>query len=123
MVHAATAEYDAALYTVLTVISAVSFVGFGLGYLTVPQMRAEFARYGMANLRVLAACLQIAGGLGQGVGLWVPKLNTAASAGLAAMMLVAVGVRIHVGDPALRTIPAVAYLLLCVYLTWASIRR
>ena len=107
----------------LTVVSALSFVGFGIGYVTVPRMRGEFTRYGMAPYRIPAAWLQIGGGLGQLLGLAVPPLGATASAGLAAMMLVAVGVRVRIGDPALQTTPAVAYLALCTYLTNASIRR
>ena len=111
------------VYAVLTVLSAASFIGFGIGYLASPRMRGEFTRYGMARFRVPAACLQLAGGVGQLVGLAVPRVGTAASAGLAAMMLVAVGVRMSIGDSGLQTVPAVAYLLLCSYLTRAPLGR
>ena len=117
------AAYSKGLYTLLTVVSAASFVGFGIGYLLSPRMRGEFTRYGMASYRVPAAWLQIAGGLGQGMGLVVRPVGTAASGGLVVMMLVAVAVRIRIGDPVLQTIPGVAYLLLCGYLLWASITR
>ena len=111
------------MYTLLTVISAVSFMGFGIGYLTVPRMRAEFTRYGLARVRILAAWLQVVGGAGQLGGLFLPPLAVAAAVGLAAMMGVAVGVRVRIGDPVVQTLPAVAYLLLDLYLLWASLGR
>ena len=111
------------LYTALTIVSAVSFVGFGIGYLTSPRMRGEFTRYGMAPYRVPAACLQLVGGAGQLVGLKYPWLGTAAAAGLAGMMLVAVSVRVSIDDSAAQTVPALAYLGLCLYLVRASRRR
>ena len=115
--------YHRRVYILLTVLSAVSFVGFGIGYLTVPRMRAEFTRYGLASYRVPAAWLQVAGGAGQLIGLVARPVGVAAAVGLAAMMLVAVGVRVKIGDPLLQTIPAVAYLVLSLYLVRASLHR
>ena len=52
-------------------------------------------------------------------GLSQPWLGRAAAAGLALMMLVAVGTRIKIKDPLLRIIPALFYLALNAYL-WVA---
>ena len=116
-------SYHRAVYTVLSVLCGVSFIGFGIGYLVSPRMRGEFVRYHLPRLRVPAACMQIAGGAGQLVGLYAPWLMTAASAGLAAMMLVAIGVRVSIGDSIVQMLPATGYLVLCLYLLRASLGR
>ena len=115
--------YARALYTTFVILSAVSFVGFGIGYLTWSRMESEFARYGLPRLRVPAAWLQIVGGAGQLAGLWFAPLTAAASGGLAVMMVIAIGVRLHIGDPIYKMLPATAYLALCVCLVVAALRR
>ena len=50
-------------------------------------------------------------------GLSQPWMGRSAAAGLALMMLVAVGVRIRIKDTLLQTIPALIYLALNAYLS------
>ena len=54
------------------------------------------------------------------VGLSQPWMGRAAAAGLALMMLVAVGVRIKIKDTFLQTTPALFYLVLNAYLCLAA---
>jgi hypothetical protein len=50
----------------------------------------------------------------------VPWMGQAAAGGLALMMLVAVGVRIHIKDNAWQAMPALFYLMLNAYLLLAG---
>lgn len=73
------------------------------------NMKEEFEEYGLSETTMYAvgatkvglATLMLAG-------LAVPKLTRPASAGLAAMMLGAIGMHIKVGDPVKRYIPALS---------------
>ena len=58
--------------------------------------------------------------LGLLAGLSEPWMGRAAAAGLALMMLGAVGVRIKIKDTFLQTIPALFYLVLNAYLCLAA---
>jgi hypothetical protein len=106
----------------LTIISSLSFLLFGIGYLISPRLRLEFDRYGLARFRVLVACLQLAGAAGQLAGIRYPMLGALSSGGLALMMLAAVGVRIRIGDSIGQSLPALLYLSANIYLTFAFLR-
>lgn len=111
------------LFTGLTLFSALSFLCFGVGYLVFGPLQAEFSRYGLSSYRVLAALLQLAGGAGQLIGFIHPRLGGLASAGLALMMLIAVGVRLKIGDSLMQMTPAILFLVVELYLIQASFRR
>ena len=111
------------LFVTITLISAVSFIGFGLGYLYSPTMRQEFVRYGLGKYRVVIAILQLSGAVGQIVGLGYPLLGCFASGGLALMMFVALLVRRRIGDRYGHWIPAAMYLVGNVYLVIAGLYR
>ena len=53
-------------------------------------------------------------------GIRLPWLGRSAAAGLAVMMLVAVGVRYKIKDSLLQTMPALFYVVLNAYLCWAG---
>ena len=97
-------------------MASASFFCFGCGYLLLPKMKAEFARYRLAHYRWIVGWLQVAGALGLLVGLWYPLLGIIAGGGLALMMAVAVATRLRIGDPLKQCLPAVLYLLLNVYI-------
>ena len=86
-------------------------------------MRQEFVRYGFGRYRVLVAVLQLAGAVGQIVGLRYPMLGCFASGGLALMMLVALVVRKRVGDRLEKWIPAAVYMAGNLYLAGVSLYR
>lgn len=79
-------------------------------------MKREFDRYRLGSQRMLVGGLQVCAALGLLAGLSQPWMGRAASAGLALMMLVAVGVRFRIKDRVLQTVPALIYLALNAYL-------
>ena len=80
-------------------------------------MKREFDRYGLGSQRTLVGGLQMCAAIGLLAGLSHPWMGRSAAAGLALMMLVAVGVRIRIKDTLLQTIPALIYLALNAYLS------
>ena len=102
------------------VLSAISFLAYGLGCIFSAYLKQEFERYGLASQRVWVGILQLCGGVGLLAGISQPWLGRSAAAGLALMMLVAVGVRIKIKDSLMQTIPALLYMVLNAYLCWAG---
>lgn len=96
-------------------ISALGFVGYGIGCLTTQRMQAEFVRYRLPQLRVLTGTLQIAAGMGLILGYAFPLLAMLASLGLSLMMIVALGVRLKIKDPVSGFLQALACLFLNVF--------
>jgi hypothetical protein len=111
---------SAQLNTVLILFSAISFFAYGLACFVSPYLKREFVRYGLDSQRPLVGALQIGAAVGLLGGLSQPWMGSAAAIGLAAMMLVAVWVRIRIKDSLLQTTPALCYLLLNAYLGWAA---
>ena len=83
-------------------------------------MRREFERYRLSKYRPLIACLQIAGAVGQLAGGKYPGLGILASGGLSAMMLIAIAVRLQIGDRLLQCIPAAIYMVGNAYLVFLA---
>jgi hypothetical protein len=109
-----------ALKTALTLFSALSFIGYGSACFFSSYMKQEFLRYGLGSQRVWVGLLQWVAGMGLLAGMRVPWMGQVAAGGLALMMLLAVGVRIHIKDNAWQTMPALFYLLLNAYLLLAG---
>jgi len=109
-----------ALNFVLILFSALSFVGYGSACFLSSHMKEEFERYRLGSQRTLVGGLQVCAAIGLLAGLSQPWMGSAASAGLALMMLVAVGVRIKIKDTLPQTIPALFYLALNAYLSLAA---
>ena len=110
----------AALSTVLILFSALSFLAYGSACFLSAYMKREFERYRLAPQRTLVGGLQCCAAMGLLAGLSQPWMGRAAAAGLALMMLVAVGVRFKIKDTLLQTIPALIYLALNAYLSLAA---
>ena len=104
----------------LIFFSAISFLGYGLACFLSSYMKREFDRYGLGSQRTLVGGLQLCAAIGLLAGLNQPWMGRAAAAGLALMMLVAVGVRIKIKDTLPKTIPALIYLALNTYLSLAA---
>ncbi|MBL9169122.1 MAG: DoxX family protein [Verrucomicrobiales bacterium] len=102
---------------VLILFSALSFLAYGSACFVSSQMRREFERYHLGSQRKLVGGLQVLAGMGLLAGLSYPWMGQAASAGLALMMMIAVGVRIRIKDTLLQTLPALIYLALNGYLS------
>ena len=104
------------LKTALIFFSALSFLGYGLGCFFSDYLKGEFRRYHLSAQCLLVGVLQCAAALGLLAGIFFPWVGQAAAAGLALMMLVALGVRIRIGDSFVLMLPAIGYLLLNGYL-------
>ncbi len=73
------------------------------------DMKEEFAEYGMSEKTMYAVgATKVSLASMMLVGLFVPKLARPASAGLAAMMLGAIGMHVKVKDPIKRSLPAIS---------------
>ena len=108
------------LNVALILCSAISFLGYGAACFFSDSLKREFARYGFGSQRALIGGLQLCAAVGLLAGLIQPWLGRAAAAGLALMMLVAVGVRIKIKDTFLQTSPALSYMVLNAYLCLAA---
>ncbi len=87
-------------------VSASAFFFYGLACLFSPHLVAEFERYRLARWRVLVGSLEVAGALGLVAGRWFPPLQTAAAAGLFALMLCGLWARWRIRDPWYAMLPA-----------------
>ena len=73
------------------------------------NMKEEFAEYGMSETTMYAVgATKVGLATLMLVGHRVPKLVRPASAGLAVMMLGAIGMHVKVGDPVKRALPAIS---------------
>ncbi len=108
------------LNNALIFFSAISFLGYGSACFFSSYMKREFDRYRFGTQRVLVGGLQVCAAIGLMAGLSQPWMGRAAAAGLALMMLIAVGVRIKIKDTLAQTIPALIYLVLNAYLSLAA---
>ncbi len=104
------------LILMVQLITALSFFYYGIATFISKKMRAEFKRYRFSRFRVLTGVLQIAGAGGLLLGVYYPILTLAASAGLAMMMVFAMGIRLRIGDPLYAKIPAFIYFLMNSFL-------
>ncbi len=93
-------------YGATALISAVLFLVYGSLCLFSGGMEEEFERYGLSRFRRLTGGLELIGGVGLLVGLFLPAVMIAASAGLAVLMLLGVIARVRVRDPLLEILPA-----------------
>ena len=108
------------LNVALIFFCAISFLGYGAACFLSDPLKREFDRYHFGPQRALIGGLQLCAALGLLAGLSEPWMGRAAAAGLALMMLGAVGVRIKIKDTFLQTIPALFYLVLNAYLWLAA---
>ena len=104
----------------LILFSAISFFTYGSACFFSASTKREFDRYQLGSQRTLVGGLQLCAAIGLLAGLSQPWMGRAASAGLAIMMLVAVGVRIKSKDTLPQTTPALLYLALNAYLCLAA---
>ena len=98
--------------SVLSIISGISFVFFGLACFLSDFFINEFFRYGLSEFRVLVGILELLGGVGCIIGVFNNKILLIASFGLSILMIMGVIVRIKINDTIYQTVPAIFYFLL-----------
>lgn len=107
---------------ILTVVSSAAFFFYGSACLFSPGLVAEFARYRLARFRVLVGLLEVGGALGLVAGWWFPPLQTAAAAGLFALMLCGLWARWRIRDPWFSMLPALILALVNLAIVLAGAR-
>ena len=100
----------------LVLLSAVSFLIYGVACFVSARTEQEFVLYHLSKERHLIGGLQILGAIGLLLGFVFPRLGRAAAGSLAVMMLLAVAVRIGIKASLLETTPALFYTGLNAYL-------
>lgn len=104
---------------VAVVLSSAAFAWFGLTCFLSRKAVTEFARYRLAGLRGITGVAQIAASAGLMVGAADDRLRpllTLSAVGLAAMMFVALLVRLRIRDPWMAALPAFGLLCLNLYI-------
>lgn len=77
-------------------------------------LKEEFAAYGLpVSAFFVVGALKIAAGLILIAGLWVPLPIQWAAGVVALLMVGALAMHVKVGDPAIRSLPAAAMLIMC----------
>ena len=97
-------------------LSIVVFAWYGASALLSAAMLVEFERYGLARVRVPIAAIQIAGSGALLAGYYYRPLLVLAAGGFAAMMLVALFVRIRIHDPMSAMFPAAVLMCLNLFI-------
>jgi hypothetical protein len=111
-------------FTMLAVaLSSVAFSGHGLSCFLSRRVATEFERYGVARLRPLVGSAQIAASVGLVAGVVDGRLRPLlilSAAGLAAMMVGAVLVRLRIRDPWTSALPALGFFCLNLYIATSA---
>lgn len=108
------------LLALLSIVSSLVFIVYGVFCAFTPSMVADFHRFGLDHLRILTGILEILGGAGLLVGLkWRPALWLSAG-GLALLMLIAFGVRLKMRDSVVLSTPSFVLMLLNAYILYLA---
>ena len=110
-----------AVYNIITVFTALSFIAYGINSFISNKMILEFERWGLEKKRKRIGSFQLACGMGMLIGLKLNYILIISSVILIIMMLVAVYVRIKIKDNISEILPAIAYLILGLIIFQQSI--
>lgn len=106
---------------VLIYFTSFAFVWYGIMAFTSPFMEAEFKRYGLTNFRKLVGILEIAGGLGLFIGMWIDLFFLLSATGLSLLMLMGFATRIRIRDSILQSTPALFFAILNAYFVYVHL--
>ncbi len=104
------------VFTVLVLISSLSFIFYGVAYFTSPKMKTEFKRFGLEKYGALTAVLELTGATGLLIGLTFQPILLISAGGLFVLMLLGVAVRIKIKDSLWVSLPAIIYMILNLYI-------
>jgi len=107
---------------ICAIISSLSFFAYVISYFTSSGMKKEFKRFGLEKLGLLTIVLEFLGAAGLIVGLVFNPVLTISSLGLALLMICGLAVRIKLKDSIWISLPALFYMVLNIYIFWASIQ-
>ena len=102
--------------TALAIFSGIAFVVYGLSLFFSNKMKNEFERFQLKRFMYLVGSLEILGGLGQLIGIFVNPLLVFSSVGLSILMLMGVLTRVRLKDNFILIFPAFFFLILNSYL-------
>ncbi|TVR25043.1 MAG: hypothetical protein EA389_09830 [Ilumatobacter sp.] len=91
---------------VCALVSGLSFLYYGFKILFRTASRGEFERYGMPDVRRLVGLLEVFGGTAVILGIAIAPLGAFAAAGLTALMVLGLVVRVRVRDAPRLMVPA-----------------
>lgn len=107
---------------ILTVLTGIAFLIYGLLCLFTSSMIADFHRFGLDRLRILTGVLEVLGGTGLLVGLrWLPALWIS-SAGLALLMLIAFCIRLIMHDSVAASLPSLGLTVVNLLIFYKALR-
>jgi len=99
---------------VITIFTAISFIIYGINSFFSKRMIDEYSRWGFEKFRKQISFLQILGGLGLTLGLFMNFFLIISSTGLSLMMLSAIIVRVYIKDNISRILPSITYFMLSI---------
>lgn len=94
------------LLVVLALVSGLSFLYYGSRVLFRPASQREFERYGLPAVRQFVGLMEVLGGTAVILGLAVAPLGAVAAAGLTALMVLGLIVRVRIHDAPRLMVPA-----------------
>lgn len=112
----AAARQTGLLYHLANAVSIALFLYYGTACLFANGMVDEFERYGLSRYRRAIGALEVSGAIGLVVGYLFSPLSILSAAGLSALMLLGIGVRVKVRDSIPEMFPAAFLLLVNVFI-------
>lgn len=97
---------SAVALVVCALVSGLSFLYYGFKILFRTASKGEFERYGMPAVRQFVGLLEVLGGAAVILGIAIAPLGAFAAAGLTALMVLGLLVRVRVRDARRLMVPA-----------------
>jgi uncharacterized membrane protein YphA (DoxX/SURF4 family) len=83
------------------------------------SLKEEFSAYGLPGAAFyVVGSLKVGAAIALLIGMWVPTLVQPAASLIAVLMVGAVSMHVKVGDPILKSVPALGMLALCAAMLW-----
>ncbi len=119
---------DFSIYTVLQLVTALGLLNVWLlrsssatSYRggSAQSLKEEFSAYGLPEAAFyVVGTLKVGAAIALLTGIWVPTLVQPAAYLVAVLMVGAVSMHVKVGDPIVKSVPALAMLALCAAILW-----
>ncbi len=104
------------LIEIFEIFSSISFMVYGYLSFYSERMKNEFLRWGISKFRVIVGISQFTGGAGLLIGFSIPFFTFISSLGLSILMLIGFILRIYVKDGLLKSLPALSYLVINLFI-------